>query len=416
MKRIFLYLFMVLTVVSCKKEKPVPPTPEPLPGYEVSDGTFDGSAPQTTLIYFTGTSLYSYFRKNIYDAKAAISSGALGSGGSFYYFLPSSKTSAKLYELYMDGGECVERLVVTYDFLPVMLSISVTQVIEHVKSDIGYAEGDDMNFNLVVSGHGTGWVPQEYPQLKSISTESASMWDKQEGALMTRFMGSSSDGFMDIEDLRQGIVGSNTKFGFILFDECFMSNIETLYRLKECSDYIIASPCEVMSDGFPYNYVLPKMFTDDGYNFDTIGVCEAYNHYYTNIASYKYGCVAMCVTSELENLSNIVSSMNFNLVDNSELQTYENLTDNVFYDLGQLVNIACEDDAMLEEFNARFDCAFPQSARLHTNRYYTALVGAGVQDINYYSGVTTSDPSIKFREEWVVEPWVVASGRDISVE
>ncbi len=119
----------------------------------------------------------------------------------------------------------------------------------------------------------------------------------------------------------------------------------------------------------------------------------------------------MCVTSELEELARIMSYMSFDSVDINELQTYENLTDNVFYDLGQFVNVACVNDPNLDAFNSQFDYAFPESCRLHTDQYYTALANYGAYNINYYSGVTTSDPSVKFRDEWGLEPWAIAAGR-----
>ncbi len=396
MKRLFFYLLLTLTLASCKKGGDDPKIEE------------DVKVSQTTLIYFTGTSLSSYFNVNISDAEIAVASGALGSGGRFLYLLPSSYYSATLYELTKVGNECVTTAIQTYE-MNTLVSSSVTQVIEDVKSYVDYNE-DDMSLNLILSGHGTGWVLQDHLSLKSIDT-SDSMWEKSEGALMTRFMGSSKDGLMDIEDLRQGIEDSNTKFGFILFDECLMSNIETLYRLRDCSDYIVASPSEVMGDGFPYEYVLPYLFTEDGYNFNLVGVCSAYYTYYSSMAKDKYGCVAMCVTSELEELARIMSYMSFDSVDINELQTYENLTDNVFYDLGQFVNVACVNDPNLDAFNSQFDYAFPESCRLHTDQYYTALANYGAYNINYYSGVTTSDPSVKFRDEWGLEPWAIAAGR-----
>lgn len=402
MKRILLFLLVVFAAVACKKESG-----------DVDLGQ-DGKG-QTTLIYFTGTSLKSYFNVNVSDAEIAIASGALGSGGKFLYLLPSSYSSATLYELSKNGDKCESREVKSYTDFNTLNSESVQQVIDDVKLDVGYDE-NKMQMNLVVSGHGTGWVPQDYPYLKSGSGEESSMWEKQDGALMTRFMGSSTDGYMDIEELRVGVENSGVKFGYILFDECFMSNIELLYRLRDCCDYIVASPCEIMAAGFPYEYVLPNLFTEDGYNFDLIAVCEAYNFYYTSVASYKYGCVAMCVTSELEELANIMGNMNFEDVNADTLQTYENLTDNVFYDLGQFVNVACAGDPNLDSFNEQFDKAFPEAGRLHTDQYYTALSNYGPQDIDYYSGVTTSDPSVKFREDWSVEPWTIASGRDISVD
>ncbi len=415
MTRLLLHIFTLLAIVSCGKTSVVDPVIDPDTTKSVSDGTLDESCHQTTLIYFMGTSLKSYFNTNISDAQAAIASGALGKGGRFLYLLPSSYYSATLYELIQSGDECSKVEIKSYAFNS-LLSSSVAEVINDVKSYVDYKEGA-MSLNMVLSGHGTGWVLQDHPYLKSTTT-TQSIWDKAEGALQTRFMGGSTDGCMDIEDLLVGIEGSDTKFGFLLFDMCFMSNIELLYRIRECSEYIVASPCEVMGTGFPYTYVLPHFYTENGYNFDMVAVCEIYNDYYTNIASYKYGCVAMCVTGELDTLVDTMKNMTFESIDADELQTYEQLSNNVFYDFGQFVNLAAANDYNLEAFSEQFDYTFPVAARLHTDQYYTALTGTqyGAYDVNYYSGVSTSDPSIMFRDDWVIEPWAIATGRDISVE
>ena len=39
-----------------------------------------------------------------------------------------------------------------------------------------------------------------------------------------------------------------------------MANIETLYDLRSVIGYIVASPCEVMGDGFPYARIVPHLF------------------------------------------------------------------------------------------------------------------------------------------------------------
>ncbi|MFI3247990.1 MAG: clostripain-related cysteine peptidase [Rikenellaceae bacterium] len=416
MKRFLLYIFTLLAIASCSKNKIIDPIIDPDTTKSVSDGTLENSCNQTTLIYFMGTNLRSYFNTNISDAQTAIASGALGKGGRFLYLIPTSYYSATLYELIQNGDECYKVEVKSYTFNS-LLSSSVTEVINDVKDHVDYSTGS-MSLNMVVSGHGTGWVLQDHPSLKSIAT-TESIWDKAEGALQTRFLGCSSDGYMDIEDLLVGIEDSDTKLGFLLFDMCFMSNIEALYRLRECSEYIVASPCEVMGTGFPYTYVLPNFYTDNGYNFDMVAVCEAYNNYYTYIASYKYGCVAMCVTSELDELVDAMKGLTYEEeIDTTELQSYEQLTDHVFYDFGDFINQAYANDINLEAFNEQFDYTFPKAARLNTDQYYTALTGTqfGAYSVDYYSGVTTSDPSVKFRDDWALEPWVIDTGRYLSIE
>ena len=69
---------------------------------------------------------------------------------------------------------------------------------------------------------------------------------------------------MDISELAAAIDGSGVRFDYLLFDACFMSSVEALYDLRRAADYIVASPCEVMAHGFPYDTVIPSLFADDG--------------------------------------------------------------------------------------------------------------------------------------------------------
>lgn len=224
-------------------------------------------------------------------------------------------------------------------------------------------------------------------------------------------MGVSTDGYMDISEITSGIEQSNTKFGYILFDECLMSSIELLYRMRNCADYIIASPAEVMSYGFPYDNILKYMFDNNGLDFNVEMICSEYVNFYT---SYKYPCatIAACVTSELDGLADAISNLSLRELSSSEissLQVFEGLTTHVFYDLGNYISTASEDD--LTQYNTAFDKAFPPECRLHTTQYYSALGSSGFKSIKSYSGVTTSAPSSLFQDDWAEEPWSIASGQ-----
>ena len=79
---------------------------------------------------------------------------------------------------------------------------------------------------------------------------------------------------MDISELAAAIDGSGVRFDYLLFDACFMSSVEALYDLRRAADYIVASPCEVMAHGFPYDTVIPSLFADDGARYDLAAACR----------------------------------------------------------------------------------------------------------------------------------------------
>ncbi len=366
-----------------------------------------GDVEQTTLMYFMGTSLSNFFSDNVSDVEDIIADGILGDNGRIFIYYPSN-TSAELYELFEYNGTCVKESIMTFETNESLDEERILEVVAKVK-----AESSSNVYNLIVSSHGSGWVLSSHPYLKSVG-ESYVSWEKEIcDGVTTRFMGSSTDGYMEVEEFSETLSKSETKFGYILFDMCLMSNIETLYELKDVCSTIIASPCEVMGWGFPYQTVIPELFAGDGAAPNYSGACEAYYNYYAQRSSYSSGAIAYCVTSELEGLAKAMNEINkvgINSVDINSLQCYEKLLYNVFCDLGDYATAACDDASLVSQFESAMLKAFPADGRFHTPSFYSALSGStGWVDINSYSGVSTSAPSIKFRDEWAETSWVKAT-------
>ncbi len=372
-------------------------------------------ASQTTLMYFMGTSLKNYFNDNINWAADAVATGAMGDGRLLVFWL-TSYGNGQLFEIYRSStaDESTNLLIKEYEGSSgfSLTEANITEVIADVKE---YAPSS--TYNIILSGHGTGWVSQSHPSLKSLSVVSDFVdWDamsSEDAPIVTRFLGSSSDGYMEISELKSALEQSQTKFGYILFDACFMSNIESLYDLKDLCNYIIGSPCEILGPGFPYTTVLPELFVYGGSSVNYSGVVQAYYDFYSEY-SYPSGCIAVAVTSEFDGLADIIKRINEsspNSVDVYSLQQYERLSNPVFLDLEQYVLALCSDATLKAEFEAQFDKAFPEEWRLHTNKFYANIgVSSGWMTINYYSGVSTSAPSSMFRDDWYATQWAIDTG------
>ena len=67
--------------------------------------------------------------------------------------------------------------------------------------------------------------------------------DPAPGALTTRSFGDTGRS-IDITDFAAAVKAQNYRTDYLLFDACFMANIETLYDLRECTDYVIAAPAK----------------------------------------------------------------------------------------------------------------------------------------------------------------------------
>ncbi len=408
--RIIYILLISLIITSCKEAEQSnsvvkPPKPD--------------TTPQTTLMYMTGTDLSSYFRNNIAAAKSAIAKDELGYG-RFLVFRHISHSSAELIEYRYENGVCMEDILAQYTDIT---SLSQESIVEVVSDVCELAPAD--RYNLIVSGHATGWIPKSRltSTWSTLSADAETEIDWCEmfssSGITTRYLGSKNDSFFDISELKKSLEATNVHFGYIIFDECFMSSIEALYDLRNLSDYIVASPCEIMGDGLPYATVIPHLFANHGLETDLQAVCQAYVEYYSTYA-YPSGCIALTVTSELDELAAIIKRINSGNtleVDIESLQAYERLASPLFLDLEQYTLAICEDNALSSDFVAQMALAFPPESRLHTERFF-ANIGISASTANnyyeyyttieYYSGVTTSAHAENFATEWSQTAWAKA--------
>ena len=68
---------------------------------------------------------------------------------------------------------------------------------------------------------------------------------------------------------------------YILFDACYMGNVETAYELKDVTDFLVASSMEISSMGVPYRQAAPYLLGSPDYE----KICQTY--YYHNAALYE---------------------------------------------------------------------------------------------------------------------------------
>lgn len=141
------------------------------------------------------------------------------------------------------------------------------------------------SYGLVMWSHGSGWIPVT----PSINTKT---W-----GVKSRSFGIDNDnkskGYqMDIEEIARAI-GDFQKVDFLIFDACFMQNIEVLYALRNVVKTIISSPAEVPGDGASYHTMLKPMFEDYGY---AEGMVDAYYNAYRY--SSVYGILLSAVDCE----------------------------------------------------------------------------------------------------------------------
>ncbi len=369
-KLFILSLVICCGLVSCRKDPPVERTPE-----------------RTIFVYMPwSTNLLPNFRKNLEDLEASIVAGRIQTD-RFIVFLSESSTEASLFELKYENGSCTQIPLKTYVDPSFTTATGITAILRDAVSYSSTAK-----YAMIIGSHGLGWIPVS-PSV-SRSADFRPHWDA-EGSL-TRYFGGTSPRFQtDITTLAQGIADAGLSMEYILFDDCYMSNVESAYELKEVTDYLIGCPTEVMRYGFPY-HLIGEHLTG---TVDCEGVVKGFYQFYSNY-QYPYGTVAVTDCSELEALAAVMREINRNYPDPlstsqiSKIQRMDGYTPVVFFDLGDYVARLCDNSTLLARFEAQLERAVPGRFKRNT-RSFPAAAGSGVRPIaiDTYSGITVSDPS-----------------------
>ncbi|MBO4605765.1 MAG: hypothetical protein J5667_04425 [Bacteroidales bacterium] len=146
-------------------------------------------------------------------------------------------------------------------------TISVdTAFMKKVLNDIKDKYPSD-SYGLVYTSHGTGWIPKDYKKSDEFSLS------------MRRSIGAQYDGpysnyicyQMDIDEFKKALP---YHLDYIVMDACLMGGVEVVYEWRDLCDYLIASPGEVLADGFDYVNIARRLLS--GEKPDLLGVCEDY--------------------------------------------------------------------------------------------------------------------------------------------
>ncbi len=374
-------------------------------------GTPPAVANHTLMFYFFGTSLSRYFKTNLEDAAIAIETGILGNNNRVVFFRQESTDKAYFGELCYDVStkECTETRLeeVELDSKAIITPESIGRYIAKM-AEIAPAK----RYGIVFAGHGQGWITREIiANDKDISAFGLghNPWIPADGAEVTRAFGESNVQ-VNIDELALGISHSNVELDYILFDACFMSNIEAIYDLRNSANYIIASPCEIMGKGFPYHRTLPHLFKDGGMTTDYKGAAESYYKFYRDeyTNSSRCGSITVYDCAEIEALANATRQVVRTATDEydaSKLQTYEGQSIHHFYDFGEWVEVVATDSSALNSFKEQMAKAVVATHSLST--FYSAYGSYGTYKINLdvYSGVTTSAPSKAYPNGWKMTNW-----------
>jgi len=313
---IIIGIFLLLCSVACSQEKR---EEEPI-------------AERTVLIYMAAdNNLYAYAIENI---KNMLTSELPNNCNLVVYLdTPSWLIETKPQLYHIQSGE----LISVKQYLP--HNSASAEVLQEVIGDVLHLF-KAQSYGLVLWSHGTGWLPESaFEDLKSQSTAAYHTYP-------VKSFGKDGAHEINIVDLANAIP---IKFDYILFDACLMSCMEVLYQLRNKADVIIASPTEILAEGFPYDKITPLLF---GNNY--IGIAQAYMAYYKNKsdALLQSATIAVVDTKQLipfaATMKNLIK--NGNVVtspDNQTIQSYDRLDSSVFYDLQDCLEHSVVDEQIL---------------------------------------------------------------------
>ena len=367
--------------------------------------------PQTIIVYLSGTSLNWAFNINVQDIETALQQNIKGDSRVVVVWQNGVAKKAEAIELCYDNGHITRQPLAEYDLSNTMS-----------KDDLSYIFNDVMRlapasaYGLVIGSHSWAWIPfDDYDQIRSNGLSKSAyarlrIKDELPRHLQTRFIGDPSGANrFDITTLAEAIQATGKQFEYIIFDACFMANVEAAYELRNSTKYIIGSACEIMGNGFPYAKTLPHLLKNGGRSYDLAEAARSYHEHYKNTLKYS-GTIALVNCSQLDALAMTMKEVNKSLseeYDRNSLQTYEGGTNHIFFDLGDYVDKVCTSNEAKSKFKAQLEKCVPTKFTLDT--FWSTYIHSDHYPITSFSGMSTSAPSILFRDSYSQTAWYKAT-------
>lgn len=385
---------------------------------------------QTVFMFFPwSNSLLSDFRRTVEDMQTVVAQRSM-KDERIMVFMATSEREAVLFELKKQNGRCLTDTLRRYSDRPFTSRQWLTSLFSEVMT-----LAPASRYGMVVGCHGLAWVPVQGQRnaLKRLDSqeridEGDNLYkeeriDKEgddlmhfevQGPVTTRFIGGTyPETQIETTDLADAMADAGLHTEYILFDACYMSSVEVAYELKDVTHYLIASPTEVISYGFPYITLGKYLLGTPNYK----GIADSFISFYSSYY-LPYGTVAVTDCTQLDALAaiaqqinaaaeeptNAASAKHINAAAEGKLNTatsgksapngvqiMDGYSPTLFYDLGHLMSLKNAGTVLTTAFAEQLEKTVPYKG--HTGQYFTTLKDAPV-DIKHYSGLNTSQGSL----------------------
>lgn len=342
---------------------------------------------QTLFMYFPwSTNLTFSLDKNVADMQAAFAEYGTDKQRIIVFFAESSNT-AKLFELVKAGDSYERNMLKTYTFAN--SEYTTVNGLSNIIADMKYFSPSE-KYSMLIGCHGLGWIDTNSFRFNNAYNKMKMHW---EGKLLTRYFGElTNDCITNLTTLRQAIENNALKFDYILFDNCYMANVEVAYELRNTTDYIIASTSEILSMGLPYQKIGRYLMG----SYDFKAVCDGVFEYYAN-SSQPYVTLSLIDCHEMDALASVMQQINAKYtisdVGLANTQILDGYSPALFYDYGNYVHNLCKDNDLLEIFDNQMKKTIIYT--VCTPQLYSE--SKGLFNVNVSSGITISDPS---KNQW----------------
>lgn len=332
--------------------------------------------------------LTGYFYQNVEDMESTVcKNGGLGDD-RLIVFMSTSSTEATMYEIVYKDGACIHTPIRSYTNYPFTTEEGLTSLFQSLK-----VYSPSKNYSMIIGCHGMGWLPVNASRA-GCELEKCH-YEYGDDRLLTRYFGGTTKDYQtDISTLADALANADMKMEYILFDDCYMASIEVAYELKDVTDYLIASTCEIMAYGMPYATMGKHLLGTPDYK----AVCEEFHKFYSTYDIMPCGTLSVTDCSQLDEMADVMRQINsvcqFDEALLPSIQRLDGYSPTIFFDYGDYVTKLLEssnaDAALAASFKRQLSLTVP--FKTHTEKYFTASSGA--LPIHTYSGITTSDPSI----------------------
>ena len=332
MKHLLLIISAVMLFTACSKEDDNGPS---LPG----------PAHRTVMVYMVGeNSLNPYMQRDINEMLLGRKQVAASENLVLFVDKLSKKEMPFIAKVTNEG-----KLDTLYRYEQDFYSSDPDNMVDVIDRIYQMCPATD-DYGLVLWSHASGW-------LKADSIAYSRAYGVDNG---TNSSYSNSGPFLNIPTIRR-ILEGQPHLDFFFADCCNFMCLESIYELRNVTDYIVGSPAEIPDPGAPYATVVPEMFKRQD---AARGIMQKYADCYEGSLP-----LSVTKTSEMDALAEatsdvlkaIYSRLDTEYPDMTGLIHYYNESSrsfspyyNIFYDAGDFVKRYAT-DAEYKQWKAAFD-------------------------------------------------------------